>query len=133
MTVNLGLITGEQFFYGNPVPNAGQDIIIKLKSRYSNKYLMFDAAGNTDYLRCTFGTKSSRWFSLLWTDSDEVVQDLDIAGYYDLEIYNVVPNTGRETFIRSCLAKVNNDLVITQVDFTSTDNEDGEQVIYYRQ
>lgn len=132
MTVNLGLITGIQYFRGGPVPDPGKIIIIKLKSKYSNEYLTFDAAGTVDYLRCAI-VKSGDWFSLQWTDLDEVVQDLDIAGYYMLEVYEKDEITDRETFIRSELAKVNNDLVITQVEYTSADNEDGEQIIYYRQ
>ena len=132
MTVNLGLITGIQYFRGGPVPDPGKILIIKLKSKYSNEYLTFDAAGTVDYLRCTI-VKSGDWFSLQWVDTDELVQDLDIAGYYMLEVYEKDPITERETFIRSELAKVNNDLVITQVEYTSADNEDGEQIIYYRQ
>lgn len=131
MTINLGLISGELFFRGLPVPDAGQEVIIKLKSNYSNKYLTFDAAGTVDYMRASL-VKGNDWFKLTWTDLDEVVQDLDVAGYYTLEVYNKFLN-GREEFIRDELVKAINDNVITQVDYTSTDNEDGEQVIYYRQ
>ena len=133
MTINLGLISGELYFRGLPVPDAGQEIVIKLKSKFSNEYLTFDAAGTVDYLRCSM-VKSGDWFELTWTDLDEVVQDLDVAGYYMVEVYNKnLSGNGRETFVRDELIKANNDLVITQVEYTSTDNEDGEQVIYYRQ
>lgn len=133
MTINLGLITGELYFRGQPVPDAGIEIVIKLKSKYSNKYLKFDAAGTLDYLRASM-VKSADWFKLTWTDTEEIVQDLDVAGYYMVEVYNKnISGNGRETFIRSELIKAINDNVITQVDYTSTDNEDGEQVIYYRQ
>jgi hypothetical protein len=131
MTINLGLISGELFFRGLPVPDAGQECIIKLKGKYSNQYLKFNAAGDLDYLRASL-IKGNDWFELTWADPDNIVQDLDVAGYYNLEVYNKAQN-GRETFIRTELVKAINDNVITQVDYTSTDNENGEQVIYFRQ
>lgn len=132
MTINLGLISGTLYFYGQPVPDAGKITIIKLKGKYSNKYLKFNAAGTVDYLRATL-TKAKDWFKLDWADVNNIVQDLDVAGYYTLEVYEKDEVTDRETFVRSELIKAINDNVITQVDFTSTDNEDGEQVIYFRQ
>lgn len=121
MTIDFSQTTGELYFYGTRASAVTWHC--KLKSKYNNDYLKFGAS--TTELSLTVDQYKTNWYSFDWSNSYN--QTRDIAGYYFLHLY------GDSVLLLSKLVKVvNSSANPVDVKFVSTDNENNEQVIYYR-
>lgn len=121
MTIDLGQFSGTLYFYGTKASYT--DWHFKLKGRYSNEYLSF--ADDSDELALVDDVNKTNWYSLGWLNSYN--SQKDVAGYYILELY------GDDNLVLSTLVKVINATGIgSDTAFVSTNNENNEQVIYYR-
>lgn len=121
MTIDFSQDTGSLFYQG-PQSNAAA-YYLKLKGRYSNDYLDFDTS--VDELTLTIQSSSLNWHSYEWTNDYNKTKD--IAGYYIAELY------GDDVLENSQLCKVINvSGSDADIAFTSSANENNEQIIFYR-
>ena len=96
---------------------------VALKSHYSNEYLM---DGDTQYLVVTPVEWYANWWKAQFTFATADYRDKDIAGFYNFELY------ANDVLVLTKLTKViNNNGISPNTTFASND-ENNEQVIYYR-
>lgn len=125
MTIDFTNSTGTLYYYGE-VPT--YDVYaLKLKSKYSNRYLDFS---DDDYVTISNVTQNgTKYYSGDWDISSYTLED--VAGYYDAELYGG-PDTDNLTLIKKQLCKVeqNNFDIPVEVQYVS-DNDDNEQIVYF--
>ena len=129
MTLNFANTSGIIDLYGTIATT--NTYWFKLKSRYSNKYLLLPEkqyhllGTKTEHL-----TGGTSWYSFLYDISDVTNRNEDIGGYYDFEIWggNTIETS---TKLVSVLCKLINENSITETAYVS-DNENNEQIVYYR-
>ena len=121
MTIDLGQTSGVLYFQGSRPSHLV--FVAKLKGRYSNEYLEF-ASGDYE-LSLTDRDNKTNWYSFDWSNSYNTTKD--VAGYYLLELI------GDGQLKSTTLVKVINTTGIeADIVFTSPDNENNEQIIYFR-
>lgn len=125
MVVNFKNTSGMLFFNDYIVPYTYYRL--KLKSRYSNEYLIM---GVNDYLKLSIDENYETWCSFDFSDLDENTPNKDIQGYYDVEVWGSNDDVNY-TLLKKVLGKVVNNFTTTNNTYIS-DNEDNEQYVYYR-
>ena len=125
MVVNFKNTSGMLFFNDFITPYAYYRL--KLKSRYSNEYLMM---GVNDYLSLTIDENYDEWCSFDFTGLEQNIPNKDIQGYYDVEVWGSNNNVDY-TLLKKVLGKVINNFTTTNNTYVS-DNENNEQYVYYR-
>ena len=131
MTIDFTPDTSTIHFYG--VLPTFSVYGMKLKGRYSNDYYSFvtlSPSAKTAIIELTAVQTSTTYYALSWNISSYEI--LDVAGYYTLELYGGPTLETATDLISSNLVKVIKDDAITDTILTSNDNENNEQVIYYR-
>jgi hypothetical protein len=124
MLINFANTSGKVYFneYSTPYTN----YVLKLKSRYSNEYLIF---GGNNYLSLTIDENYDEWCSFTFTITEDITNK-DIGGYYDVELYG--NNGGSDVLLKTELAKVENNFTEGSTTSYVSDNDNNEQYVYYR-
>ena len=131
MTLDFTNDTGTLYFYGT-LPSYAV-YVITLTGRYSNDTLLFNTAQPRDKLIVTNPQQNgTAYYTLDWDISLTDITNKDVGGYYIFKLLGGATAETAKNLIEQALCKVVVSDAITDTVFTSTDNENNEQVIYFR-
>jgi hypothetical protein len=132
MTLDFTNDTGTLHFYG--VLPTYTVYVMTLTGRYSNDDLVFDEnlTPRTRLIVTNPQQYGTSYYTLDWDISEGQIPGKDVGGYYIFKLLGGATGATASNLIEQSLCKVVVNDAITDDVFVSPDNENNEQVIYFR-